>query len=202
MTETGINTAGEALDWVAALAYGGRGGRPRAGDYERLDREAAAVPPGADGLLFVPVLGDGERDDPALRGAITGLSLRHDRGAIARAALEGIACGVRSRLETLGRTSAPATELRVSGGGAGMAVWNQIKADVTGIPVVRVAGDSTAAGAAMLAGLGAGLYADAADAVSAGYRPLGRAEPDPAHRARYDELYERYQALVGSRVVR
>ncbi len=53
--------------------------------------------------------------------------------------MEGIAFGVRSRLETLGRASVPATELRVSGGGAGAAVWNQIKADVTGIPVVRVA---------------------------------------------------------------
>src|SRR6266702_2159015 len=134
--------------------------------------------------------------------AVDWLSLRHDRGAVARAALEGIACGVRSRLHTVGRTSTPATELRVSGGGAGMAVWNQIKADVTGIPGVRVAGDSTAAGAAMLAGLGAGVYRDAAEAVSAGYRPLGRAEPDPAHRALYDDLYERYRALLGSAVVR
>jgi methylphosphotriester-DNA--protein-cysteine methyltransferase len=54
----------------------------------------------------------------------------------------------------------------------------------------------------MLAGLGAGVYRDAAEAVSAGYRPLGRAEPDPAHRALYDDLYERYQALIGSQVVR
>jgi sugar (pentulose or hexulose) kinase len=90
----------------------------------------------------------------------------------------------------------------VSGGGAGLAVWNQIKADVTGIPVVRVAGDSTAAGAAMLAGLGAGVYADTAEAVAAGYRPLGRAEPDPARRALYDDLYQRYRALLGSQVVR
>ena len=130
--------------------------RARRADYARLEQAVVETTPGAGGLVFAPVLGDGERDDPALRGAVTGLSLRHDRGAVARAALEGIACGVRARLNTLGRTSTPATELRVSGGGAGMAVWNQIKADVTGIPVVRVAGDSTAAGAAMLAGLGAG----------------------------------------------
>src|SRR5690349_12306253 len=198
VTEVGINTTGEAVDWLAELFYGGT----RRADYARLEQAVAGSPPGAGGLVFAPVLGDGERDDPALRGAVTGLSLRHDRGAVARAALEGIACGVRARLTTLGRTSTPATELRVSGGGAGMAVWNQIKADVTGIPVVRVAGDSTAAGAAMLAGLGAGIYRDAAEAVAAGYRPLGRAEPDPAHRAPYDELYERYQALTGSQVVR
>ena len=198
VTEVGINTTGEAVDWLAELFYGGT----RRADYARLEQAVTGTPPGAGGLVFAPILGDGERDDPALRGAVTGLSLRHDRGAVARAALEGVACGVRSRLNTLGRTSTPATELRVSGGGAGMAVWNQIKADVTGIPVVRVAGDSTAAGAAMLAGLGAGVYADAAEAVSAGYRPLGRAEPDPAHRALYDDLYERYQALLGSRVAR
>ncbi len=202
VTEVGINTTGEALDWLAQLFYAGPTRAPRAADYARIEQAAAAAPPGAGGLVFAPVLGDGERDDPALRGAITGLSLRHDRGAVARATMEGIACGVRARLHTLGRTSAPATELRVSGGGAGMAVWNQIKADVTGIPVVRVAGDSTAAGAAMLAGLGAGIYHDAAEAVAAGYRPAGRAEPDPAHRARYDDLFQRYTDLVGSQVVR
>ena len=154
MTETGINTAGEALDWVAALAYGGRGARPRAGDYERLDREAAGVPPGADGLLFVPVLGDGERDDPALRGTVTGLSLRHGRAAWARAAMEGVAFGMRALLEVLGRDRERAAELRVSGQAAGLGTWNQIKADVLGVPVRRVPGDATAAGVAMLAGIG------------------------------------------------
>jgi sugar (pentulose or hexulose) kinase len=202
VTEVGINTTGEALDWLAMLLYAGSARAPRPSDYARLGQAAAASPPGAGGLVFAAVLGDGERDDPALRGALTGLSLRHDRGAVARAALEGIACGVRARLETLARTSTPATELRVSGGGAGLDVWNQIKADVTGIPVARVAGDSTAAGAAMLAGLGAGIYRDAAEAVAAGYRPAGRAEPDPAQRALYDDLYRRYAELLESEVVR
>lgn len=202
VTEVGINTTGEALDWLAQLFYAGSARLPRREDYERLERAAAAAPAGAGGLLFVPVLGDGERDDPALRGAATGLSLRHDRGAWARAAMEGIAFGVRARLENLGHASVPATELRVSGGGAGLAAWNQIKADVTGVPVVRVAGDSTAAGAAMLAGLGVGLYRDPADAVAAGYRPAGRYEPHPVNRDLYDELYQRYRHLIGSRVVR
>ena len=202
VTEVGINTTGEALDWLAGLLYAGSARAPRRSDYARIEQAATAAPAGAGGLVFVPVLGDGERDDPALRGVITGLSLRHDRGVVARATMEGIAFGVRARLETLGRTSGPATELRVSGGGAGMAVWNQIKADVTGIPVVRVEGDCTAAGAALLAGLGAGIYSGPAEAVAVGYRPAGRAEPDPAHRALYDEQYERYQSLVGSPVSR
>jgi len=202
VTEVGINTTGEVLDWLAQLFYTGTARQPSQQDYARLQRAAAGAPPGADGALFAAILGDGERDDPALRGAVTGLSLRHDRGAVARAAMEGIAFGVRARLETLGRASTPATELRVSGGGAGMAVWNQIKADVTGIPVVRVTGDSTAAGAAMLAGLGCGIYRDPAEAVAHGYRPAGRAEPNPANRQLYDDGYARYQALIGSPVVR
>jgi sugar (pentulose or hexulose) kinase len=65
---------------------------------------------------------------------------------------------------------------------------------------VHVAGDSTAAGAAMLAGLGAGIYRDPAEAVAQGYRPVARAEPDPANHALYDDLYERYQRLISSAV--
>lgn len=193
VTETGLNTTGEALDWLAQLFYGRA---PRRDDFARIEHAAAAAPPGADGLLFAPVLGDGERDDPALRGTAAGLSLRHDRTAWARAALEGVAFGVRARLETLARASAAAAELRVSGGGARIALWNQIKADVTGTPVVRVPGDSTAAGTAMLAGLGAGIYADVREAVQAAYRPGPVAEPDPRLRGLYDEMYGRYQALT------
>ncbi len=201
VTEVGINTTGEALDWLAQLCYSGSRA-PRRDDYERIDREAGTHPPGAEGLLFVPVLGDGERDDPGLRGTATGLSLRHGRAAWARATMEGVAFGVRARLETLARASAPATELRVSGGAAGASAWNQIKADVIGIPVVRVAGDSTTAGAAMLAGLGAGVYRDAAEAITACYRPAARVEPDAGNRGLYDEMYQRYRDVVRSAVVR
>jgi xylulokinase len=196
VTEVGLNTTGEALDWLAQLFYARA---PRRDDFARIEHAAAAVPPGADGLLFAPVLGDGERDDPTLRGTATGLSLRHDRSAWARATLEGVAFGVKERLETLERASAKATELRVSGGAARIALWNQIKADVTGIPVVRVPGDSTAAGTAMLAGLGAGVYEDINQAIKAAYRPGPVAEPDPRHRGLYDELYARYLALTGSK---
>jgi sugar (pentulose or hexulose) kinase len=194
VTEVGLNTTGEALDWLAHLLYDRK---PRRDDFARIEHAAAAAPAGADGLLFAPVLGDGERDDPALRGTAAGLSLRHDRSAWARATLEGVAFGVRARLETLERASAKATELRVSGGAARIALWNQIKADVTGTPVVCVPGDSTAAGAAMLAGLGAGIYRDAGEAIANAYRPGPVAEPDPRRRGLYDEMYARYLALTG-----
>ena len=200
-TEVGINTSGEAVDWLAALAYAGRSGRPTGADYEQIDAEAGAIPAGADGLLIVPVLGDGERDDPDLRGAAVGLSLRHGRAALARAVLEGVAYGIRARIETLAVAGSPATELRVSGGDSRLGTWNQIKADVLGIPVIRVPGDATSAGAALLAGLGVGIYRNPAEAVALGSRPDRPIEPDLAVHARYDELFRAYRALITSRAI-
>lgn len=200
-TEVGINTSGEAVDWLAGIAYGGRAGRPTPVDYARIDAEAGAVAVGADGLLVVPVLGDGERDDPDLRGAAVGLSLRHGRAALARAILEGVAYGIRARVESLGAAGSEATELRVSGGDSRLGTWNQIKADVLGIPVIRVPGDATAAGAALLAGLGVGIYHDPAEAVAVACRPERPIEPGPAAQRRYDELYPAYRRLVGSAAI-
>jgi xylulokinase len=201
LTEVGINTSGEAVDWLAGLAYGGRTRRPTGRDYARIDSEARAIPAGADGLLVVPVLGDGERDDPGLRGAAVGLSLRHGRAALARAVLEGVAYGIRARVETLSRAGSPASELRISGGDSRLGTWNQIKADVLGLPVVRVPGDATSAGAALLAGLGVGLYSDPGEAISVGCHPESPIEPDSANHARYDELFLGYRELIGSRAI-
>ena len=201
-TETGINTSGAAVAWLADLLYGGRAGRARSRDYERLDVEAGAVAPGSDGVLVIPALGDGERTDPALRGAVTGLSLRHDRAVIARAVLEGVAHTIRDQLELLRAGGAPPTELRISGGDSRLATWNQIKADVTGLPVRTIPGDATVTGVAMLAGIGIGVYRDVDAAVARCVRPGPVIEPDPASRARYDEASGRYRDLVAAPVAR
>jgi xylulokinase len=198
VTEVGINTAGEAVDWLASLLYGGRSGRLRPADFELLDREAGAVAPGSDGLIFVPVLGDGERDDPTLRGAAIGLSVRHDRKSLARAALEGVAYAIRAHLEGLGKASTPATEMRVSGRPASLRTWNHIKADVLGIPVARIPGDATTSGVAMLAGLGVGIYPDAESAIAVACRPEPAIEPDLANHDRYEAIYDHYRAIVAS----
>jgi xylulokinase len=198
VTEVGINTAGEAIDWLASLTYGGRSGRARTADFELLDREAGEVAPGSEGLLFVPVLGDGERDDPALRGAAIGLSTRHDRKSLARAAFEGVAFAIRAHVEELGRASTPVTEMRVSGRPASLRTWNHIKADVLGIPVARVPGDATTSGVAMLAGLGVGIYPDAGSAIAAACRPEPQIQPDPANHDRYEAVYARYRSVVAS----
>lgn len=201
-TETGINTTGAAVAWVADRLYGGRRARADSRDYARLDAEAAAVEPGSDGLRMLPVLADGERDDPALRGAMTGLSLRHGRAEVARAALEGVAFTIRAQLALLREGGQPVTELRVSGGDSRLATWNRIKADVTGLSVRTVPGDAAGTGVAMLAGLGSGIYPDPRAAVVACVHPDAAVEPDPTRVERYDALFEDWRALAGSGVVR
>jgi xylulokinase len=201
-TETGINTSGAAIGWVADLFFGGRRRRARRADFGRLDRAAAAAPPGADGVLFIPALADGERDDPDLRAAFTGLSLRDDRSTLARAALEGVALTIRAQLGLLEQGGAPATELRVSGGDARLTTWNKIKADVTGLPVTTVPGDAAVTGVAMLAGLGVGIYGSMQDAIRRCVRPDPPIEPDAAVAATYADAFERFQALTASRAVR
>lgn len=201
-TETGINTTGAAVAWLADLLYGGRRGRAGGRDYERLDAEAAAAPAGSGGVLALAVLADGERTDPSLRGAFTGLSLRHDRGTLARAMLEGVAYAIRAQLDLLVAGGAPVTELRVSGGDARLATWNRIKADVTGVPVSTIPGDAATTGVAMLAGIGAGAYRDAAEAIARCVHPDPPIDPDPRLRNLYDGGLAAHLELARSDVVR
>jgi sugar (pentulose or hexulose) kinase len=200
-TETGINTTGAAIAWLADLAYGGRSGRAGAADYAAIDHEAGSAAPGADGLLALPVLGDGERTDPGQRGALVGLSLRHGRGALARAVMEGVAFAIADQLDLLRAGGAPPTELRVSGGDSRLRTWNRVKADVTGVPVRTVPGDAAVTGVAMLAGLGVGLYSSVADVIERCVRPDPPIDPDPATRAVYDDALGRYRELASSQIV-
>jgi len=201
-TETGINTTGTAIAWFASLAYGGRAGRPGSRDYARLDAEAASVGPGAEGVLALPVLADGERTDPSLRAAFTGLSLRHGRAHLARALLEGVAFAIRDQLELLRGADEPVTELRVSGGDTRLTTWSGIKADVTGLQVTEIPGDAAVTGVAMLAGTGAGVYRDLAEAIERCVHRLPTVHPDRARVAAYQERYEAYRSLAGSPAVR
>jgi xylulokinase len=186
---------------VANRLYGGRRGRATARDYARLDAEAAAVAPGADGLLFLPVLADGERTDASLRGALTGLSLRHGPAEVARATLEGVAFAIRAQLGLLRDGGQPVTELRVSGGDARLGTWNRVKADATGLVVRTIPGDAAVTGVAMLAGIGAGVYRDLGAAIEACVHPDAPIEPDPATTGRYAAAYADWRALAGSTVV-
>jgi xylulokinase len=167
-------------------------------EYAGLDVEAEAWEPGAEGLLFAPYLA-GERTphaDPNARGAFVGLSLRHERGALVRAILEGVAYGLRDCLEVLRDLGCTVDLGRASGGGARSDLWVRILASVLGIPLERPVVDEGAAfGAALLAGVADDVFADVAEAVAACVRIREEVNPVPEWRRRYDEEYERFRAL-------
>ncbi|HEY5294558.1 MAG TPA: FGGY-family carbohydrate kinase, partial [Gaiellaceae bacterium] len=167
-------------------------------ELAELDAAAAVWGPGAEGLLFAPYLA-GERTpypDPDARGAFTGLSVRHDRGGLWRALLEGVAYGLRDSLELLRELGARPDVGRVSGGGARSELWVKIVASVLGLPLERTESEEGSAfGAALLAGVRAGVFADAADAVARCVRVRNVVEPDPAWAALYDGGYSRYREL-------
>ena len=167
-------------------------------DYNVLLAGAAEWPPGVEGLLFAPYLA-GERTphpDPDARGAFTGLALHHDRGALARAVLEGVAFGLRDSLELLSELGVDPTGARISGGGARSELWLRIVASVLGLPLERTAVEEGAAfGAALLGGVAAGVFASAEEAVAACVRVRDTVEPDPAWAGAYEEAYARYRSL-------
>jgi xylulokinase len=166
--------------------------------FERLTGEAEPWAAGAEGLTFLPYLA-GERTphaDPNARGAFVGLSLRHDRGALVRAVLEGVAYGLRDSLELLRALGVEPEVGRASGGGARSDLWLRILASVLGIPLGRTAVEEGAAyGAALLGGVAGGVFATVDEAIDRCVRVRDTVEPEPAWRDAYDEGYERYRAL-------
>jgi sugar (pentulose or hexulose) kinase len=116
--------------------------------------------------LFLPYLGDGERDDPAARAGFVGLSDRHDRAALAFAVIEGVSLAVRSVLAVLAQAGSPLTELRVGGGGTRLGLAGQLKADLLGCRVLHLDLDPAGFGAAMLAADAAGLSGAAGEGLS------------------------------------
>jgi len=182
-------SAAGSLRWLREVA---------GADEAALAAEAGRWPPGAEGLTFLPYL-QGERTphaDPDARGAFAGLSLAHDRGALARAVLEGVAYGLRDSLELLRSLGVRAGVARASGGGARSELWLRIVASVLGVPVERTAVEEGAAyGAALLGGVAAGRFADVGEAVEACVRVHDVFEPDPSWQAVYEEGYGRFRAL-------
>ena len=190
------HTMGVVLSAAGSLRWARDTIAPGVG-FPELVAEAAQWPPGAEGLTFLPYLA-GERTphaDPEARAAFTGLSLRHDRGALVRAVLEGVAFALRDALDLVGETRDVVG--RVSGGGARSELWLQIVASVLELELERPAADEGAAfGAALLGGVAGGMWADVGEAVSAAVRPGGgRIEPVAGWVAAYREAAGRYRDL-------
>ena len=160
---------------------------------------AALAPPGSDGALFLPTLSGATapRWNDRMRGAFAGLGLNHDRGHLARAILEGCAFALRDIVDRFEAMGLGGDELRVVGGGARSALWLQIKADVTRHPVRAVQGDhATSAGAAMLAGVAAGLFSDLNQAALHTVRLADEAiHPQRQTAEVYEEAYRDYRRL-------
>ena len=165
--------------------------------YDALTAPAAGVAPGAEGLVFLPCMQGAMAPEwnGAARGVFYGLSLAHTKAHMTRAVLEGSAFALRDILEAMRNAGLAVSRLTIVGGGAKGALWRQIKADVTGLPVrVPVSVETTATGAATLAAVGAGLYKNVASAAGAfvAYRPEEH-QPDPERRDVYNEAYGRYR---------
>lgn len=182
----GMSTSGSLTAWVSELA----GGVP----FAELVAEAAAVPPGSDGLLVLPYFA-GERTpvfDPLARGVIAGLTLRHRRGHLFRAVYEGIAFGIRQILEFLEDGAEPPRRLVAVGGGTQGGLWTQVVSDVCGreqdVPAQTI---GACYGDALLAAIGAELVEPDTDWA----RVSRTVQPNPVARDIYDALFESYTAL-------
>jgi xylulokinase len=185
-------TTGRALDWYRDRILGGT-----VTTAVLLD-EAAATPPGADGLVFLPYLA-GERSpiwDPDARGVLAGLTLAHGRGHVARAIVEASALAIRHVAAPMLAAGVHVTDMRVCGGPARSAFWNQVKADVTGFRVAVPAVLETAVlGSAILAAVGVGIHDSLPRAITAMTRIDARIEPRTELAPTYARLFDAYQAL-------
>jgi xylulokinase len=185
----GMSTSGSLTSWVQELT----GGAP----FEQLVSEAAGVPPGSVGLVLLPYFA-GERTpifDANARGVIAGLSLRHHRGHVFRAAYEGIAYGIRQIIDFLDGDLTPINRLVAVGGGTQGGLWTQIVSDVVGRPQVvprQTVGASY--GDALLAAIGTGLVPPETDWAAVGEI----VRPDPSTRPVYDSLFKVYGELYGA----
>jgi xylulokinase len=200
----GVTSAGGgALDWYANQfvpdllhSYGHT--LPAAAPI-LLEASAAATPPGAAGLIFLPYL-HGERApiwDAAARGVFFGLNGSHRHGHFVRAILEGVAFSLRQVLGLVESTiGAPVDRIHVSGGPANLGLWNTIKANVLNRPlIIPQVTHAACLGAAMLAAIGAGWFADAGSAAAAMVQVAHVIEPDPRPAARYADLFALYTDL-------
>ena len=175
--------------------------------YERLTAEAAAVPPGSDGLLWAPYL-MGERTphlDPNARAALIGLTASHTRGHVVRAILEGVAFSLQDSFTLFAEMGVPVRNIRLGGGGARSALWRQIQADVYGHEVeILEAEEGAAYGAAILAGVGAGLWSSVDTACDEVVKVAQRVAQQPAvaqhmiaSYAAYRRMYPAIKSVLG-----
>lgn len=166
--------------------------------FEEMSGLAGSVPAGSDGLVCLPYMA-GERSpiwDPDAKGVFFGLGYDKTRAHMIRAAMEGVAYALRHNLEVAEEVGASPALLQAVGGAANSGIWTQIKSDVTGKPIAVPASDTaTTLGAAILAGVGVGVYASFEEAVAGTVTIRRRHTPDANTSEAYDKGYRMYRAL-------
>ncbi|MCR6500425.1 FGGY family carbohydrate kinase [Shinella sp. CPCC 101442] len=189
-----INSCATAHKWIAELLFG----QAADGDaFGELDTLAGRISAGSEGLLFHPYL-LGERApywDPGLRASFVGMNITHGRGHVVRAFYEGIAFALRDAahpMRAAGLTIGPAALI---GGGAKSDLWAQVIADVLGVPLRRPVHGDASYGAALIAAVGAGAFANEAEAIDKCVAFGPDIAPDPERAAVYDGLFDRYRRV-------
>jgi xylulokinase len=166
--------------------------------YDYLTKEAESVPPGCDGLIFLPYL-QGERTphlDAYARGGWIGLTASHDRRYLVRAVMEGVAFSLKDCFAIIREQGLQLDQMRATGGGAKSPLWRQIIADVLGSELVLTnATEGPAFGAALLAGVASGVYTSVQEACKQTVGVVERTEPNPEPATAYAHAYERYRML-------
>jgi xylulokinase len=194
-------SAAGSLEWFVKELCSGLARGKQIDPYPILNQEAAQVAAGSEGLFFLPYLA-GERTphaDPHARGCFIGLTLKHSRGHLVRAIMEGVAYSLRESFEIIRELGVPVRQVRAGGGGAKSDVWRQIQADVFGQIVYRInAEQGPAFGVALLAAVGAGEYKDIVEACSATIRTIDETAPKKAPREVYNRAFPLYQQLYQS----
>ena len=166
--------------------------------FDEMSSLAGSVPAGSDGVLFLPYMA-GERSpiwNPHASGVFFGLSYAKSRAHMIRACMEGVAYSLRHNLEAALETGVAVGTMRAMGGSANSHIWTQMKADVTGKRIeVPLSDAATTLGAAILAGVGTGVYTGFGEAVERTITVRRTHEPDPALQDVYEEGYKKYRAL-------
>ena len=201
-----MQAAGGSYAWtrdVLGAAEVAQAAREGGSAYELLNQLAATAPPGSHGLLYLPYL-LGERSprwNPNARGAFIGLTMRHGRAEMVRAVLEGVTMNLRVILRAMTRQGIEVRSVRVIGGGAAGRFWNQLMADMYGVPIERLTHleEATSMGAAVAGGVGVGLYDDVS--IIERMNPVALVvEPDEAARRAYEPLFEAFEEAYASLV--
>ncbi len=165
--------------------------------YDMLTAMAAQVAPGCDGLVMLPYLmgAFSPEENPAARGVFSGFTLRHSKGHFVRAVLEGVTFNLRQILEAFSQAGYHFSEMRTSGGGARSPLWNQIKADTCGLPIVTLANEETALlGDAILAGTACKVFTSIKEACDQMVIVKEKIYPS-GNQAEYQKAYQKYSGL-------